>query len=100
VYDGNAVSTHQFRWPHTGELQQLRGIDRAAGEQYLAPRSYPVHHSVLLGFELVDVAVEAGRDVDQRVAVFAARFEQQYLRCRVGAQPVREQPAEPAPTMI
>src|SRR5205814_1333942 len=77
-------------------------VDRARPAQHLAARPWQaasVELGLRLGLELpgdlrvVDIAVEAGRDVDPRVAVLAAGFEQQYLVHRVRRQPVGEHAA-------
>ena len=85
-------------------------VDRARPAQDLAARpgqSTAAQLGLRLRLELpgdlrvVDVAVEAGRDVDPRVRILAAGFEQQ---TRVFASALkrfaRTHPAEPAPTTM
>src|SRR5205823_11728106 len=51
VHDIDAVPAQQVAWADAGELQELRRQQRAAGEQYLAPRADAPEGAVLLVFE-------------------------------------------------
>jgi hypothetical protein len=72
-------------------------VDRTGAAEHLAAR--PDHAPAAqfgerLGLELpgdlwvVDIAVEAGRNVDPRIAVLTAGLEQQYARAPIRAEPV------------
>jgi len=74
-------------------------VDRARPAQHLAARPRQASAGELglrLGLELpgdlrmIDIAVEAGRDVDPRVAVPAARFKEQHPGRRGRTQAVRQ----------
>ena len=82
-------------------------VDRARPAEDLAARPHHAPSAQFgerLGLELpgkagvVDVAVKAGRDMDPRVLVLAAGFEQQDARARIVAQPVGQHtPGRPGP---
>ena len=77
-------------------------VDRGGAAEHLAARpgdTSPVEARHRLGLELpgdagvVDVAIEAGRDMDPGVAVLAAGLDDQYPGGRIGAEPVGQNAA-------
>jgi hypothetical protein len=73
-------------------------VDGAGAAQHLAarPGHLPVVHSRhRLGDEVpadllvVDITIEAGRDMDPRVAILAAGLQKQHSRAGIGGKPVR-----------
>ena len=77
-------------------------VDRGGAAEHLAARpgdAAPIEAGYRFGLELpgdagvVDVAIEAGRDMDPGVAVLAAGLDDQYPGGRIGAEPVGQNAA-------